>query len=296
MSTIRKAVIPVAGLGTRLLPSTKSQPKEMLPVGRKPVVQYVVEELVRAGITQILMITGRSKRAIEDHFDRDEDLVSRLKSGGHEHLVDALDYEVLPVTLFYTRQHAPQGLGDALRYAQDFVGNEPFVVALGDTIITSGKREVVSRLMDSFERNQASAVIAVENVLPEDVFKYGIVTPAAPGDDFPISDMIEKPPMNASPSTLAIAARYVFGPEIFGALKSTLPDRKGEVQLVDAIKQLMARNMNVRGLVLGAGEKRYDIGNFESYFRAFIDFALADSQVGYTVRQYINQLANGGPV
>lgn len=296
MSTIRKAVIPVAGLGTRLLPSTKSQPKEMLPVGRKPVVQYVVEELVHAGITQILLITGRSKRAIEDHFDRDEDLVTRLKSGGHEQLVDSLSYEVLPVTLFYTRQHTPQGLGDALRYAQDFVGNEPFVVALGDTIITSGKREVVSRLMESFERNKASAVIAVENVQPEDVYKYGIVTPAAPGDDFPISDMVEKPPLNAAPSTLAIAARYVFGPEIFSALKSTLPDRKGEVQLVDAIKVLMSGGMNVRGLVLGAGEKRYDIGNFESYFKAFIDFALADPHVGYTVRQYINQLANGGPV
>ena len=146
MSTIRKAVIPVAGLGTRLLPATKSQPKEMLPVGRKPVVQYVVEEMVRAGIKEILLITGRSKRAIEDHFDRDEDLVSRLKSGGHDSLVDALDYEVLPVTLFYTRQHAPQGLGDAIRYAEDFVGNEPFVVALGDTIIQSapGKREVVA--------------------------------------------------------------------------------------------------------------------------------------------------------
>lgn len=296
MSTIRKAVIPVAGLGTRLLPSTKSQPKEMLPVGRKPVVQYVVEELVHAGITQILLITGRSKRAIEDHFDRDEDLVTRLKSGGHEQLVDSLSYEVLPVTLFYTRQHTPQGLGDALRYAQDFVGNEPFVVALGDTIITSGKREVVSRLMESFERNKASAVIAVENVQPEDVYKYGIVTPAAPGDDFPISDMVEKPPLNAAPSTLAIAARYVFGPEIFSALKSTLPDRKGEVQLVDAIKVLMSGGMNVRGLILGAGEKRYDIGNFESYFKAFIDFALADPHVGYTVRQYINQLANGGPV
>jgi UTP--glucose-1-phosphate uridylyltransferase len=296
VSTIRKAVIPVAGLGTRLLPSTKSQPKEMLPVGRKPVVQYVVEELVHAGITEILLITGRAKRAIEDHFDRDEDLVMRLKAGGHESLVDALDYEVLPVTLFYTRQHAPQGLGDALRYARDFVGNEPFVVALGDTIITSGKREVVSRLIDSFEHNKASAVIAVEKVALEDVHKYGIVTPSAPGDDFSIVDLVEKPPMNAAPSNLAIAARYVFGPELFAALSSTLPDRKGEVQLVDAIKLLMAQGMNVRGLTLGADEKRYDIGNFESYFKAFIDFALADPQVGYTVRQYIDQLVNGGPL
>ena len=296
MGTIRKAVIPVAGLGTRLLPATKSQPKEMLPVGRKPVVQYVVEELVRAGVTQILLITGRAKRAIGDHFDRDEDLVTRLKSGGHEHLVDSLDYEVLPVTVFYTRQHAPQGLGDALRYAEDFVGNDPFVVALGDTIITSGKDEVVGRLMDSYLRNKASAVIAVENVSPQDVYKYGIVTPSAAGDDFPIADLVEKPTISAAPSTLAIAARYVFGPELFSALKTTLPDRKGEVQLVDAIKALMARGMSVRGLVLGPGEKRYDIGNFESYFKAFIDFALADEQVGYTVRQYINQLANGGPV
>jgi UTP--glucose-1-phosphate uridylyltransferase len=234
----------VAGLGTRLLPATKSQPKEMLPVGRKPVVQYVVEEMVRAGISEILLITGRAKRAIEDHFDRDEDMVARLKSGGHEHLVDSLDYEVLPVTIFYTRQHAPQGLGDALRYAEDFVGNEPFVVALGDTIITSGQREVVSRLIDSFERNKAGAAIAVETVEPEDVYKYGIVSPAAEGDDFPIADLIEKPTISAAPSRLAIAARYVFGPELFSAIKTTLPDRKGEVQLVDAIKVLMARGIN----------------------------------------------------
>ena len=293
MSKIRKAVIPVAGLGTRLLPATKSQPKEMLPVGRKPVVQYVVEELVRSGITQILFITGRSKRAIEDHFDRDEDLVTRLKAGGNDHLVDALDYEVLPVSLFYTRQHAPQGLGDAIRYAEDFVGNEPFVVALGDTIIKSGKREVVARLMQSFTDNRASASIAVETVAREDVFKYGIVTAASSGDDFAIADLVEKPSIASAPSTLAIAARYVFGPELFEALKATLPDRKGEIQLVDAIKVLMARGMSARGLALGAGEKRYDIGNFESYFRAFIDFALDDEQVGYTVRQYINQLVNG---
>lgn len=296
MATIRKAVIPVAGLGTRLLPATKSQPKEMLPVGRKPVVQYVVEELVRAGITQMLLITGRAKRAIEDHFDRDEDLVARLQAGGHDWLVDTLDYEVLPVTIFYTRQHAPQGLGDALRYAEDFVGNEPFVVALGDTIIRSGKAEVVSRLVDSFVANEASATIAVENVLPEDVYKYGIVSPAAKGDDFAIADLIEKPSIATAPSNMAIAARYVFGPELFPAIKATLPDRKGEIQLVDAIKIMMARGLAVRGVVLGAGEKRYDIGNYESYFRAFIDFALADEQVGYTVRQYINQLVNGGPL
>jgi len=286
----------VAGLGTRLLPATKSQPKEMLPVGRKPVVQYVVEELVRAGITEILLITGRAKRAIEDHFDRDEDLVARLQAGGHDHLVGTLDYETLPVTIFYTRQHAPQGLGDALRYAQDFVGDEPFVVALGDTIIRSGKTEVVSRLIASYQAHKASAVIAVENVQLDDVYKYGIVSPASQEDDFVISDLVEKPSISAAPSTLAIAARYVFGPELFAAIKATLPDRKGEIQLVDAIKVMMARGLGVRGVVLGPGEKRYDIGNYESYFKAFIDFALADEHVGYTVRQYINQLTNGGPL
>jgi len=295
VATIRKAVIPVAGLGTRLLPATKSQPKEMLPVGRKPVVQYVVEEMVRAGVSEILLITGRAKRAIEDHFDRDEDLVARLQAGGNDHLVGTLEYEVLPVTIFYTRQHAPQGLGDALRYAEDFVGNEPFIVALGDTIIKSGKTEVVSRLVDSFLTNKASAAIAVEKVLPEDVYKYGIVSQATRGDEFAIADLVEKPAIAAAPSTLAIAARYVFGPELFAAIKSTLPDRKGEIQLVDAIKVMMARGLIVRGVTLSAGEKRYDIGNYESYFKAFIDFALADEQVGYTVRQYINQLANGGP-
>jgi len=207
--------------------------------------------------------------------------------------VDALAYELLPVRIFYTRQQAPVGLGDAIGHAEEFVGNEPFVVALGDTIIKCGKQEVVNRLIDSFVKHNAGATIAVENVLPDDVYKYGIVTPGSPGDDFPIVDLVEKPAVGASPSTLAIAARYVFAPEIFSAIKATLPDRKGEIQLVDSVKVLMARGMSVRGVVLGAGEKRYDIGNFESYFRAFIDFALADEQVGYTVRQYLHQIING---
>ena len=212
-------------------------------------------------------------------------------AGGHDRLVDALDYEVLPVTVFYTRQHAPQGLGDAIRYAEDFVGNEPFVVALGDTIITSGKREVVSRLIDSFERNKASAAIAVEKVRAGGCLQ---VRHRHPRD----RQATTSPSPTWSRSRRLARRRRLWplppatslAPSCSRRSRATLPDRKGEVQLVDAIKVLMSRGQGVRGLVLGPGEKRYDIGNFESYFQAFIDFALADEQVGYTVRQHINRL------
>jgi UTP--glucose-1-phosphate uridylyltransferase len=294
-STVRKAVIPVAGLGTRLLPATKSQPKEMLPVGRKPVVQYVVEELERAAARDICLVTGRGKRAIEDHFDRDEALTSYLTASGHGALLEELAFEQLPIRLFYTRQAVPRGLGDAILHAEEFVGAEPFIVALGDTIIRSHEsQELVQRLAQVHVKQSAAATIAVEEVDADDVYRYGIVSPAGEGEAFPITDLVEKPSRETAPSRLAIAARYVFSPSIFEAIRRTQPDRQGDIQLTDAIRVLLAQGQPVWAVRLRPGERRYDIGNFETYFKAFIDFAADDEKYGHAVRHYIHQLATNG--
>jgi UTP--glucose-1-phosphate uridylyltransferase len=292
---LRKAVIPVAGLGTRLLPATKSQPKEMLPVGRKPVVQYVVEEMERAGVRDLCMITGRSKRAIEDHFDHDEALLNYLKASGHHTLLEELAFEQLPVRIYYTRQAVARGLGDAIAHAEDFVGSDDFVVALGDTIIRShDSQELVQRLAQVHAREGAAATIAVEEVAAAEAYRYGIVRPAGTGSAFPITDLVEKPARETAPSRWAIAARYVFSPAIFSALKRTLPDAQGDIQLTDAIRVLLAQGQPVWAVTLQPGERRYDIGNFETYFKAFIDFAAEDERYGYLVRHHIHQLATNG--
>lgn len=290
---IRKAVIPVAGLGTRLLPATKSQPKEMLPVGRKPAVQYVVEEMVEAGITQILLITGRQKSSIEDHFDRETELERRLVRTGAYDLAEELNFFEEDVALFYTRQSVQSGPADAIRLAADFVGDEPFLVAYGDTIITSQQRpSLIQRMLEDHLRSGARATLAVETVRREEVQRYGIVQPTAgappqPTAAFEIDDLIEKPEVATAPSTLAITPRYIFDRAIFDAIGRTLPGRGGELWLTDSIAILLKQGDGVRCLPLGAGEKRYDIGNFETYFKAFIDFALADEQYGYMIRQYL---------
>ena len=290
---IRKAVIPVAGLGTRLLPATKSQPKEMLPVGRKPAVQYVVEEMVEAGITQILLITGRQKSSIEDHFDRETELERRLVRNGAYDLAEELNFFEEDVALFYTRQSVQSGPADAIRLAADFVGDEPFLVAYGDTIITSQQRpSLIQRMLEDHLRSGVRATLAVETVRREDVQRYGIVQPTAstppqPTTAFEIDDLIEKPEMATAPSTLAITPRYIFDRSIFEAINRTLPGRGGELWLTDSIAILLRQGGGVRCLPLGDGEKRYDIGNFETYFKAFIDFALADERYGYLIRQYL---------
>ncbi len=290
-----KAVIPVAGMGTRLLPATKSQPKEMLPVGRRPVVQYVVEEMEAAGLRQVLFITGRKKTAIEDHFDADPELVRLLSAGDSYTLLEELAYTETDATFFYTRQSTPLGLADAVRHAEKFVGDAPFVVALGDSIITSADGEtLVGRLVEAHLAAGAGCTIALEEVSPDDAYRYGIVQPVEGADlsgPFEIESLIEKPAFGAAPSNLAIAARYVFDPAIFEAIRRTAPDRKGELQLTDSIRLLKQLGYPVYGLRLRPDERRYDIGNFESYFTAFIDFALADEKYGYMVRQYLKRKA-----
>jgi UTP--glucose-1-phosphate uridylyltransferase len=289
--TIDTAVVPVAGLGTRLLPATKSQPKEMLPVGRKPVVQYVVEELARVGMTRVLFVTGPGKASIENHFDLDGELIQVLRESGKEELLAELEFERSALQYFYTRQRQTLGLGHAVLCARSFVGREPFVVALGDSIIgLHAQSDVVRRMTACFTERRAAAVIAFEDVPREEVRRYGIAKPADEGEIFGIEDLIEKPSVEEAPSTLAIAARYVLAPEIFDALEKTPPGKGGEIQLTDAIRTVIRSGGRAYGVRLDAGERRYDIGNFNAYFRAFVEFALADPRFGAPLRRYLEDL------
>jgi len=285
---ISNAVIPAAGAGTRLLPSTKAQPKEMLPVGRKPLVQYVVEELEAAAIESILFITGRRKRAIEDHFDADPELNALLRKAGTIDLRDELRFEDTSVRFFYTRQSEQLGLGHAIACARDFTAAEPFVVALGDSIITGGAgAPLLKRLMDAYDLADGGCAIAFHEVPKEEARWYGVAAPAGPGDVFEVKDLVEKPAPGTEPSNLAVSARYILPPAIYDAIARTRPDSKGEIQLTDAIRLLMKDGAKVIGVKLTNGERRCDIGNFMSYYRTFVDFALADPDLGPAFREYL---------
>lgn len=289
---MKNAVIPVAGLGTRLLPATKSQPKEMLPVGRKPIVQYIVEELIRGGTNEILFITGPDKASLENHFDTNHELVQILREKGKEDLLAELDFDRLHAQYYYTRQRETLGLGHAVMCARSFVGKEPFIVALGDSIIgLNATSNIVQRMEHCFDKNDCAAVIAFEEVPDHEVSQYGIAKPKTDGDVFELSDIIEKPEQAEAPSNLAVAARYIFTPAIFDALNRTTPGKGGEIQLTDAIKIMIEDGAKVCGVRLNRDERRYDIGNFESYFRAFIEFALADEKFGDSLREYIATLS-----
>ena len=300
-------MVPVAGLGTRMLPATKSQPKEMLPVGKKPIVQYVVEELVRSGIEQILFVTGRNKSSIENHFDFDHELMRTLRENGKEDLISELEYERMQAHFFYTRQRRQRGLGDAVLCAERFAGEEPFVVALGDSLIglhanSSCVRAMISAYQSGTtstpSRAEAaragspgiSGVIAVEEVPHETVSHYGVVRPDGTGELFEITDLVEKPRPEQAPSNLAIAGRYILGPSIFAALRETPPDARGEIQLTDALRILRCRGERLLGLRLPPGERRYDIGNFQSYFETFLEFALADPEYAPGLKERLKTL------
>lgn len=271
---ITDAIIPVAGLGTRLLPATRSQPKEMLPVLDRPVVQYVVEELVGAGIQRVLFVTGRRKRAIEDHFDSDPEL-------GSDPLVDPRS----GLQILYTRQSRPAGLGDAIRYGTGLAAAEGVVVALGDAIIeTPGSGHgITRRLIETFERERPAAVIAVQAVSAQDASRYGVV--AGPLEH--LTGIVEKPAAADAPSEWAVAARYVFAPAVLDELRVTAADASGEVQVADALNALIARGERVIALPLGDGETRHDIGTVESYARTFVHFALRDPLIGPGIRELL---------
>ena len=273
---VRKAVIPAAGLGTRFLPATKSSPKEMLPVVDKPAIQYVVEEAVQAGLTDILIITGRSKRAVEDHFDRNFELEHLLEQAGKDDLLKEVQFASDLADIHYVRQKDPLGLGHAVSVARHHVGNEPFAVLLADDIMVDDAA-LLRSLLDVHDRHGCSAV-ALQEVAPEEISSYGCVEPAAvEGGVVEIRRVVEKPPPNEAPSNLAIIGRYVFTPEIFDALDRIKPGRGGELQLTDAI-QLLLDEQSVYGCVVRAG--RFDVGQKLDFLRANVELALDRADLG----------------
>ena len=287
--SVNVAVVPVAGRGTRLLPMTKSQPKEMLPVGQKPVVQYVAEELALSGIERVLFVTGPGKTAIENHFDINEELILSLREAGHEELLSTLAFERQNMEYFYTRQRRQLGLGHAILCARAMLSDQPFVVALGDSIIgMHAQSTIVRRMTEIFEAESADAVIAFESVPREEVIHYGIASVRTECDGFfELADLVEKPAVEQAPSQLAVAARYVFQPRIFDYLAETAAGTGNEIQLTDAIDSMIRDGGRVLGVILPPTEGRFDIGNFASYFRAFFEFALADPEYGAELQSYL---------
>jgi len=285
-----KAVIPAAGLGTRFLPATKSQPKEMLPVVDKPAIQYVVEEAAASGIDDILIITGRGKRAIEDHFDRALELEQHLARKGGKEQLEALNSinELADRThIHYIRQKEQKGLGDAILCARKHVGNEPLCVLLGDDII-EGPRPCTLQLLDIF-RDEKCPVIALERVPRNRLGSYGVVEarPAGRAGLHQITGLVEKPDPSSAPSELAIMGRYVLTPEIFDCLERTPPGKGGEVQLTDALQLLLGRE---RMLGLEFIGRRYDIGDKLDWLKATFELALARNDLGPALEEHIKGL------
>lgn len=268
-SKIKKAIIPAAGLGTRFLPATKAQPKEMLPIVDKPAIQYIIEEAMQSGIEEILIITGRNKRAIEDHFDRAIELELTLKAQGKYDLLGLVE-ELSEVTIHYVRQKEAKGLGHAVLCAKQFVGNEPFAVLLGDDIIDANV-PCLRQLMDAYDDYQGS-ILGVQEVPKDKVSSYGVVKVESVTDNvWRALDLVEKPDVDEAPSRLAVLGRYIIEPEIFCLLEDTPPGRGGEIQLTDALRRLAALKpvyaYNFDG-------RRYDVGDKQGYLEATVEFAL----------------------
>lgn len=282
-----KAVIPAAGLGTRFLPATKAQPKEMLPVVDKPAIQYVVEEAVASGITDILIITGRGKRAIEDHFDRNIELENQLAQKGDDEALREVQRISNLASIHFIRQKEPLGLGHAILQAQSYVGNEPFAVLLGDDITVS-EVPPVKQLMNLFERFKES-ILAVKRVPNEEVSRYGIIA-GEPIDQklYRITDIIEKPSIEEAPSNIAVFGRYIFSPRIFECLERTKPGRGNEIQLTDAIKILLELEEVYAYEMDGDW---YDLGNRLGWIKASIELALQRDDLKEDLRVYLKRLA-----
>ena len=281
---VRKAVIPAAGLGTRLLPNTKSIPKEMLPLVDKPVIQYIVEEAVSAGVEQILIITNRGKTSIEDYFDYAPDLEERLLSDGKRKDAEIVHRVADMADVLFLRQKETKGLGHAIWRAKSFVGDEPFAILLGDDIML-GKKPVLKQLVDAAEANECSAV-AIHEVPDELIVKYSSVKLEEPRGErvWRISDMNEKPTLEEKLSQYAILGRYVLTPAIFDILAATPPGRNNEIQLTDGMKELVRHEPMVGVDFEG---RRYDTGNLKGYLESIIDFALENEEAGDWLRQFI---------
>lgn len=285
---VRKAVIPAAGLGTRFLPATKATPKEMLPIVDKPTIQYIIEEALASGIEDILIITGRSKRAIEDHFDRSIELELNLEAAHKEQELEMVR-KISDIRIHYIRQKEPRGLGHAILCAQQFIGDEPFAVLLGDDVVDS-RVPALKQLIDVYERTGAS-VLGVQEVPQEKVSSYGIVESQPTGEKrtFTVQDMVEKPKVEEAPSRLAVLGRYVINPEIFPILEHTAPGRGNEIQLTDALKVLAKEQpmyaYNFEG-------RRYDVGDKQGFLEATVEMALKRTDLRDKFLAYLQDIVN----
>ena len=285
-----KAVIPAAGLGTRFLPATKAQPKEMLPIVDKPTIQYIVEEAVASGIEEILIITSGQKRSIEDHFDKSYELEDILRKKGKTDLLKLVEDVSNMVNIHYIRQKEAKGLGHAILCAKVFIKDEPFAVLLGDDVVINKEGDpALKQLINQYTKVEAS-VVGVQTVPPEDVNKYGIVEVSksheAIGKLYPLSNMIEKPNINEAPSRLAVLGRYVLTPEIFGMLETQAPGSGNEIQLTDAIKRLMRKQAVYAYDFVG---ERYDVGDKFGFIKATVDFALEREDLHEQVMNYLKE-------
>ena len=281
---VRKAIIPAAGLGTRFLPATKAQPKEMLPIVDKPTIQYIIEEAVEAGIQDIIVVTGRNKRSIEDHFDRSIELELELERSGKQEMLDMVKEISEMANIHYIRQKEPRGLGHAILAAQHFIGDEPFAVLLGDDVVIS-KQPCLGQMLDVFHEYQTS-ILGVQTVPHEVVNKYGIIAGKQVDDRvYKVQDMVEKPSLEEAPSNVAVLGRYIITPEIFSFLETQ--DEGGEIQLTDALKRL-AKDQAMYAYDFKG--HRYDVGSKMGFLQANIEFALRDATLKDEVKEYLERL------
>ncbi|WP_195263784.1 UTP--glucose-1-phosphate uridylyltransferase GalU [Clostridium sp. 1001275B_160808_H3] len=280
---VRKAIIPAAGLGTRFLPATKAQPKEMLPIVDKPTIQYIIEEAVASGIEEILIITGRNKKCIEDHFDKSIELEMELEKNHKEDLLELVRGISDMVDIHYIRQKEPKGLGHAILCARAFVGNEPFAVLLGDDVVDS-EVPCLKQLMDCYKEYKTS-ILGVQTVAHEDVSKYGIVDGIHIEDRvYKVKKLVEKPAIDEAPSNVAILGRYIITPQIFDILQNTKPGKGGEIQLTDALQTLIE---NEAMYAYNFEGRRYDVGDKLGFLQATVEFALKREELREPFIQYL---------
>ncbi|GFI31082.1 MAG: UTP--glucose-1-phosphate uridylyltransferase GalU [Lachnospiraceae bacterium] len=283
---VKKAIIPAAGLGTRFLPATKAQPKEMLPIVDKPTIQYIIEEAVEAGIQDIIIVTGRNKRSIEDHFDRSIELELELERGAKLEMLDMVKEISEMANIHYIRQKEPRGLGHAILAARHFIGDEPFAVLLGDDVVVS-KQPCLGQMLDVFREYQTS-ILGVQTVAREVVDKYGIIAGKQVDDRvYKVTDMVEKPSLEEAPSNVAVLGRYIITPEIFRFLETQDAGRGGEIQLTDALKRLAKEQAMYAYDFKG---HRYDVGTKAGFIQANIEFALRTDELREEMKDYLKRL------
>jgi UTP--glucose-1-phosphate uridylyltransferase len=288
MKVIKKAVFPVAGLGTRFLPATKANPKEMLPVVDKPLIQYAVEEAMQSGITELIFVTGRNKRSIEDHFDKNVELEASLIASNKNLLLESIR-SIIPshVKCIYTRQSEPLGLGHAVLQAKTIINDEPFAVLLADDL-TDAKTPVLKQLISQYQKEQAS-VIAIEDIPKDKTVQYGIVDVSDSKDNlYKINSIVEKPQPKDAPSTLGVIGRYVFNPEIFDCLEKIKPGKGGEIQLTDAIQMLLGQQSIFAYQFEG---KRYDCGDKLGFMKANIEFSKRHPEIGKEFIEFLKSIS-----